>query len=128
LILASSSVVAVLMREREHELLLEKIAGAGPIGIGAPTLVQAVDVMVDAVGERGRGLVSQLVESLEVEIAPFDRRHSQIAIEAALRFGAGRHPAALGIDQCMTYAIARIAEEPLLYAGNDFARTDIEAA
>ena len=48
--------------------------------------------------------------------------------DAFLRFGKGRHPAALNYGDCMTYATARIAEAPLLYTGSDFSKTDIERA
>jgi ribonuclease VapC len=51
-----------------------------------------------------------------------------VAGEAAIRFGKGRHPAKLNYGDCMTYATARIVDEPLLFIGNDFAQTDIQAA
>jgi ribonuclease VapC len=49
-----------------------------------------------------------------------------VAVDAYLRFGKGRHPAALNLGDCLTYAVSRIAEEPLLYIGDDFSRTDLD--
>lgn len=46
--------------------------------------------------------------------------------DAYRRFGKGRHPAALNFGDCLTYATARLTGEPLLYVGEDFARTDLE--
>ena len=44
------------------------------------------------------------------------------------RFGKGNHPARLNLGDCFAYALATTAEEPLLFKGDDFSRTDIEAA
>ena len=51
-----------------------------------------------------------------------------LACEAFRRFGKGRHPAALNIGDCFAYALAKATGEPLLFKGNDFARTDIDKA
>ena len=47
------------------------------------------------------------------------------AIEAFRRFGRGRHAANLNFGDCMTYAVARLAGEQLVYMGDDFAETDL---
>ncbi|MCJ7630001.1 MAG: type II toxin-antitoxin system VapC family toxin, partial [Longimicrobiales bacterium] len=44
------------------------------------------------------------------------------------RFGKGRHSAALNFGDCMTYAVASLSGEPLLFVGDDFSQTDIEVA
>jgi ribonuclease VapC len=49
-----------------------------------------------------------------------------VAGDAWRQFGKGRHPAALSILDCCSYALARAACRPLLAVGNDFARTDIQ--
>jgi ribonuclease VapC len=61
-------------------------------------------------------------------VVPFDEPHVEVATKAFLGFGKGRHRAALNYGDCMTYATARRADRPLLYTGDDFARTDIQAA
>ncbi|MEF2550646.1 type II toxin-antitoxin system VapC family toxin [Aurantimonas sp. A2-1-M11] len=50
------------------------------------------------------------------------------AIEAYARYGKGRHPAALNFGDCFAYACARHFNLPLLFKGDDFARTDIRPA
>lgn len=59
---------------------------------------------------------------------PFDAPHWHEAIGAFWRFGRGRHPAGLNFGDCLTYAVARVADEPLLFVGDDFAATDIAVA
>lgn len=48
--------------------------------------------------------------------------------EAFHRFGKGRHPAALNFGDRLSYATAQLADRPLLFVGEDFGKTDVEAA
>jgi len=59
-------------------------------------------------------------------VIPFDDEHWAVAITAFQRFGKGRHPAALNFGDCLTYAVARLADERLLCIGEDFVRTDLD--
>lgn len=54
--------------------------------------------------------------------------HYRLAATAFARFGKGRHPAALNFGDCLTYAVAKAANVPLLFQGNDFSRTDLVSA
>ena len=85
-------------------------------------------VMTAKRGELGRDVVSSFLENVDIVVTPFDERHWRAAFAAFIRFGKGRHPASLNFGDCMTYASARLAELPLLYVGDDFAQTDIQAA
>jgi ribonuclease VapC len=127
-IVDSSAVVAVLKREPRQEEMATKLEDAEIVAIGAPTLFETGIVTIGVLGERGRGLIARFLEGFEVEVIPFGRSHWEVANAAFLRYGKGRHPAALNYGDCMSYATARVAEKPLLYIGNDFAQTDIEAA
>ena len=60
-----------------------------------------------------------------VSVVPETRR---LAVQAYERYGKSRHPAALNFGDCFAYACARHAGLPLLYKGDDFPLTDIEAA
>jgi ribonuclease VapC len=44
-------------------------------------------------------------------------------VDAWLRFGKGRHFAALNFGDCLSYATAVITAEPLLCIGDDFPQT-----
>ena len=58
---------------------------------------------------------------------PFDVTWRE-ALSAWTRLGSGRHPARLNFGDCLAYATARVANEPLLAKGGDFALTDIMLA
>jgi ribonuclease VapC len=127
-IVDSSAVISVLLREEGHEDLEQKIRDVGRVAIGAPTVAETKTVMVRRRGAPGLIAVDLFLGNLEIVVIPFDGEHAYIAGDASFRFGKGRHPARLNYGDCMTYATARIAAEPLLYIGNDFSQTDIQAA
>ena len=128
MIVDSSAVVSVLLREDGHEELSRKMREAEFVAIGAPTLFETEMVMFSAMGSRGLDLVISLRETVGVEVVVFDERHSSVATEAFAQFGKGHHRARLNFGDCMTYATARSMQQPLLFVGDDFARTDLEAA
>ena len=59
-------------------------------------------------------------------VVQFGEAYYAAAVEAWLRFGKGRHPAQLNFGDCMSYAIAKVADQPLLCVGEDFIKTDLE--
>ena len=59
---------------------------------------------------------------------PLTLELAEVARDAYRRFGRGRHPAGLNCGDCFAYALAKATGEPLLFKGNDFARTDLPAA
>jgi ribonuclease VapC len=60
-------------------------------------------------------------------VVPVGEEHARLARDAAIRFGRGRHPAGLNFGDCFSYALAAAGDEPLLFVGEDFARTDIRS-
>jgi ribonuclease VapC len=98
---------------------------AAELAIGAPTLFETGMVAISRFGLDGRARVAQFLEHYGVVVISFDERHWQASAEAFIRYGKGRHPAGLNYGDCMTYATAKIAEHPLLFTGDDFARTDL---
>jgi ribonuclease VapC len=75
-----------------------------------------------------RDLVVRLLDEFSVAEIPFGDGHWKEAVEAYLRFGKGWHKADLNFGDCLTYAVARLAGEPLLFIGDDFAQTDLDLA
>lgn len=128
MILDSSAVVSMILEEQGHERLFDMIAGAPDVAIGAPTLVETDMVMIGRFDLHGDALVAEFLTENRVLIIPFGDRHRSVAADAFIRYGKGRHPAALNYGDCMTYATAYVADHPLLFTGSDFAQTDIAVA
>ena len=125
MILDSSAIVAVLLAEPGHEAVLERIKAASILACGAPTLLEAGMVLSSKLKRDARPLLNEFLRDAEVEIVPFTGEHADVATSAFLRYGKGRHPAGLNFGDAMTYAIARVSGFPLLYLGDDFAKTDL---
>jgi ribonuclease VapC len=69
--------------------------------------------------------LARFLQENSIETVAFDEGHASVALDAYSRFGKGRHPAALNFGDCCTYAVASVADEPLLCRGNDFGQTDL---
>ena len=128
MVLDSSVVVAILLEQAGSEALIERIRASEIVAIGAPTVFECSMVIAARVTQDSRVMVTGMLRQWRVQVVPFTEEHFYAAVEAFLRFGKGRHPAGLNFGDCMSYAIAYVSGLPLLFTGNDFARTDIPAA
>ena len=126
--LDSSALVAILFAEAGHLDLVDRILEAESVRIATPTLVETSIVFAGRRRAKAAGEVEALVHELGVGVAPFGEREWHAAVEAFLRFGRGRHKAALNFGDCLAYASAIVANDSLLFTGNDLARTDITPA
>jgi ribonuclease VapC len=127
-IVDTSALVAITFAEPGYEELIAKLAGAPSAGIGTPTLAETGVVLAARLRQDSRDLVIRLLNEFSIEEIPFGDRHWREAVDAYLRFGKGRHKARLNFGDCLTYAVARLANEPLLFVGDDFPETDLDAA
>lgn len=128
MIVDTSAIVSVIRGEDGHGRLLEALATASGAAVGAPTLFEAAMVLTDGTNMPGKAIVAKFLADNEIDTISFGERHWIAAAEAFLRYGKGRHPAKLNYGDCMTYATARVAGEPLLCVGGDFALTDLQLA
>ena len=72
--------------------------------------------------------LASLLEELDVTPVPFTTAHHEAALAAYERFGRGRHKAGLNVGDCLSYAVAKVADDSLLFVGDDFRHTDIRPA
>ena len=128
MILDSSVIVAITLREPGYEDLVGKLRSADAIGIGTPTLVEAGIVLAARLGVEPQAVLDRFLRDFSVVPVMFAEQHWRDALDAFRRFGKGRHPAALNFGDCLSYAAARVADQPLLFVDDDFPLTDVEAA
>jgi ribonuclease VapC len=127
-IVDSSAIMAVAFREPGYEVLIEKLTSSPTTAIGTPTLGESGIVMSSRLHRDAREVLRQFLYEFEIDEVPFGEMHWPEAVRAWWRFGRGRHPANLNFGDCLAYAVARVADEPLLFVGDDFASTDIRSA
>jgi ribonuclease VapC len=127
-IVDTSALVAILFREVEADMFIDLISDSDA------KLSAAIYVETGAVIDRaGDPVASRALDDLlalgEVRIEPVTEDQARIARQAYRDFGKGSgHPAQLNFGDCFSYALAKTADEALLYKGTDFNHTDIVAA
>src|SRR4029077_1833004 len=124
----SSALIAILFGEPGHLDLVDRILVSGAVRVGAPTLVETSMVFAARRKAANANQVRALVQELGVTVVPFGERDWHAAVDAVLRFGRGRHKAALNFGDCLSYAAAANASDPLLFVGDDCTNTDITPA
>ena len=124
----TSAVVAILKKEEERDLFAEIIGTAEAAFFSTVGYLEASMVLIGR-GRTRRGLeLDNLMEELAIELIVFDEQQAKISQTAFIRFGKGRHPAGLNFGDCVSYALAQSRGLPLLYRGDDFAKTDVVSA
>jgi ribonuclease VapC len=128
MIVDSSAVVAVILQEPEAGRVIAAMNGATRLRVSAATFVEASIVLARRQGARGTQEVDGFLSRVGVAVEDVTVAQAYAARAAFLRFGKGRHPAALNFGDCFSYALAKTLDEPLLFVGGDFARTDVRVA
>jgi ribonuclease VapC len=127
-VLDTSVLVALLLQEPGYERLATAIENASEIIVGTPAVLEAGMVLSSRLQLDARPLLQVVLRQIRARVVPFDDAHAWAATGAFLRFGRGRHPAALNFGDCMSYAVASNSGQPLLFTGDDFGKTDIADA
>jgi ribonuclease VapC len=125
----TSALLAVLLGEPDrvdfHEALLDHSV--------VMSVVSITETMLVLRGRRGPAALERVDRAIaRYEITPEAVKPDDLALlrQAMLVFGKGRRraPAMLNFGDLFAYALAKRLGLPLLYKGNDFARTDVVAA
>jgi ribonuclease VapC len=126
MVIDSSALVAIFLREREREFCLSLILRAKKRLISAVTFVETGMVLEGRRGAVARHQVKKFLDEAAIEIVAVDAALAVAALAAWRKYGKGRHPAGLNLGDCFSYALSESSGEPLLAKGDDFARTDLK--
>ena len=131
IVLDSSALVAVLFAEPKAPAIAECMSGQ-PLTMSVANYLECGTVLAGRRKDdpmRAKRHLDRALTQAGVQLAAVDADQARIALEARIRFGKGfGHPAALNFGDCFAYALAKTLNAPLLYVGDDFKHTDIEAA
>lgn len=128
MIVDASAVVSIFLRRPGHERLIEALADGGKAGIGAPSLAEASVEIASETGSDVGGMVARFVQVFDLSVIPFSDVHARAALEAFERFGAKPRATGLDFGDCLSYATARLAKQPLLADDERFGTTDLTLA
>ena len=126
IVVDTSALMAIYLGEADAEAMFQAIVADDDPVIAAPSKFEFLMV---ASGRKADGSnAAQLLDSLAIATHAWTDAHAEGALEVFLRYGKGRHKAALNFGDCMAYTLAKSLEAPLLYKGDDFSKTDIPSA
>lgn len=125
MVIDTSALIAILTREPSAERLAEAIDQDTRRLVSAATAVELSLVMMGRYGEAGDVQIDRLLTGIVATVVSVGEGQVSLARDAALRFGRGRHLAALNFGDCFSYALSVESGEALLFVGNDFTHTDV---
>ena len=128
MIVDPSAVLAVLFAEPDAARYARAMGRASTCRMSAAGFLEAAIVAESRGGSAAGHALDVFLERAGMELVPVSPDQARAARMAWRRFGKGNHPAGLNFGDCFSYALAETAREPLLFKGEDFARTDVEAA
>ena len=126
IVLDTSAIVAIIQREPERESFRQSIDQAGMALVSAGTAVELA--IVSTRSAQLRAEVGSFLEEPFVRIEPVTASQAAMAADTFHAWGKGHHPAALNLGDMFAYLLAQERNLPLLFKGNDFARTDVRNA
>ena len=126
MIVDSSALLAVLYREPDAEHYETAIAATPDCRMSVANVLEASIILEGRGGTAAGHELDVFLKDAAIELVPVTVAHMEAARRAWRRFGKGNHPAALNFGDCFAYALADVMDEPLLFKGEDFARTDVE--
>ena len=122
MVLDSSAVLAILLREREGPAFVKALASVRTAIIGAPSLLEVRMVLLREYPDTVEAELERFLSAFDVILQPFGPDEYRHAADAFRRYGKGRHPARLNFGDCMAYAVSKATGEPLLFKGADLRR------
>ncbi|WP_269930895.1 type II toxin-antitoxin system VapC family toxin [Aminobacter sp. HY435] len=129
MIVDASAILAIILDEPEGQAFEDLLIADRPRPAMSPVNFLEAAVRIDALrSDHKSGRFDALVTTLDIELATVTPEQAHLAREAYRKFGKGNHPAKLNFGDCFAYALAKARREPLLFKGDDFRMTDIEAA
>lgn len=125
MVVDTSALLAILQDEPERRAFNEAIESSDVRVMSVANFVETSIVIEARYGADGVRDLDLFIERAGIELVEVTVAHAQEARRALSRFGKGRQAAGLNFGDCFAYALAVERDEPLLFKGDDFARTDV---
>ena len=125
MVIDTSAIVAILQDEPERLTFIEAINSVIYKNLSAVSFVETSQIIFSRYEAKGIQELDNFIGKADIKIRSVDEAQALIARRAFQEFGKGRHPAQLNFGDCFTYALAKLLNQPLLFKGEDFSKTDI---
>ncbi|MER2535374.1 MAG: type II toxin-antitoxin system VapC family toxin [Rhizobiaceae bacterium] len=128
MIVDASALLAIILDEPDADRFNRAISDElEDLLISSVNFVEAA-IKADKKGIQTSAALDEIMRVSGIRILPPTIRQTRLARDAYARFGKGNHAAKLNLGDCFAYALSRARGEPLLFKGDDFRLTDVEAA
>lgn len=121
----TSVLTAIAFAEPEAESFSAALLASDECYIAEPTWLETRIVVAARKGEVALEPLEELRAMAGIVRVPFEEAIAAHALHGWMQYGKGRHAAGLNFGDCFAYGLARFLDAPLLYKGDDFARTDV---
>lgn len=126
IVVDTSAIVAIVLDEPERAAFLQIIQSAEKALVSTVSGLEARMVVHGRRGQRGVILLDDVMRLPVFEFVAPGIAEMDAAYAAFVAFGKGSgHGAALNFGNVFSYALAKTRNLPLLFKGDDFARTDV---
>lgn len=127
MVIDASAIVAILEGEPEAGAFADAIERAD-VRLLSPINLLEAHMAARRRGDAGAARFNAFLSDSHIVVAAVDEIQASAARSAFDRFGKGRHQAGLNLGDCFAYALSKASGEPLLFKGDDFAKTDVMVA
>lgn len=128
MIVDASAILAVLFDEPEKAQFRDLLLMTPELAMSPVNYLEA-SVRADDKRHPGKGReLDALLAGFGIQMVAVNAEQAKFAREAYKTFGKGNHPAKLNLGDCFAYALSKARSEPLLFKGEDFRKTDVDAA
>ena len=129
MVIDTSAIIAILRAEPEAPRLAARIERAVARRISAASYVEIGAVMDGSRDPIVSRRMDELLDAIGAIVEPVSVEQAKVARSAYRDFGRGSgHAASLNYGDCFSYALAKVLNEPLLFKGDDFSKTDVQVA
>ena len=128
IVVDTSAVIAIMRGEPEASAFEEILDGADAAIMSVVSHVEAHMVIAGRRPNADFNRVEEWFQALGIEIVSVTPEQGTLAVKAFFEYGKGRHPARLNLSDCFAYALSKSRGLPLLFKGDDFAKTDLAPA
>lgn len=128
MIVDASALLAILFDEPDADRFNRAIADELEDLLISPVNFVEAAIRADKKGPETSEALDEIIRVSGIKVAAITVHQTRLAREAYRRYGKGNHEAKLNLGDCFAYALAKARGEKLLFKGDDFRRTDVEAA
>lgn len=129
MVVDTSALVAIMGDEPERHRFNRLIAAAPATYVSVASLLEARIVLFARSGDSAVLALDAYLLKSGITVMEVSPRIADLAFDAYRRYGKGMgQGAALNYGDCFSYGLAKHLAVPLLFKGDDFSQTDIQAA